>query len=259
MKKHFNILLIFFIIFISHQNTQAQFEFQFGYKNETPTGLMGQNLVTMHGMFFGVGYKIPKLPLSFGLDIGIAFGTEDGGQKEYLFEDGTSVIGDLTLFNSFTNTNASMKLNIFNKATTVAPYVHTRVGFNFFSNSLELSDPREDFTSDCPKALESEFLSSARSFTIAVGAGTRINLIHDPEIPTIFFDFSISYVHGSTIEYVTLTPPNNIQGNASAEEILSIKFASEANPDNIQEYETGYRHLTPLDLIDIRVGFGLAF
>jgi len=259
MKK--TLLLCSVLFFSLTLETQAQFTIQTSYLLGLPQGEMSLNIRQSHTASALFLYNMPETPFSFGVELGYGgYGSETTAQQ-YQLTNGDEITADVNVFNAITQLQAVAQLELTPPGTRLAPYVQGKIGWHIYGTTLTIEDPREAYTSDCPKPLETNLLSRDAVFIGNVGLGMRYNFINienfDGSPFQVYLDFNIGYNFGATASYMSVNPPS--QGQTNTGENVNIEFASEAQPDVITEYNVGKLYTTPIEFIEMRFGFGISF
>ncbi len=237
----------------------AQVEVGMGYMYSSPRGLMSRNIHGIHALGVEGHYRLSKVPLTFGMEIGFGNYGWDQSDQLYEFPNATSMLAPVSVSNNIFNTSLVGRYE-FTKETVLIPYASARAGISRFTTRLVIEDPRSAHTTECPLPLETEKLATDLSWTTGVGAGVRYDLGHlfkGLGRGYYFFDFSANYTRGTVVDYMSINQPASGDGFDPQTDVQSVNilFASEANPEIIHEYHSGYLYRTPLELIDYRVMF----
>jgi hypothetical protein len=245
--------LCLFFPSISH----AQFEFGVGYQYSNPRGNMGSILEKpAHGIFTDLAYRIPKTRLAVGMNLAFSqYGFQER-QETYQFDNGYEGVVDVEVYNSFTNNSLYLRYNLLD-AGLINPYLLAGAGFSRFSTNLTILDPREEFTSDCPKPLETSTLIQDRTSYLLFGGGVMMDfgyLIKSQPKDRYFLDLRLGYQNGGDVRFMTANEPNLVTGN-SQEENVYFDFVSEAQPDVVHEYHAGSAYRSAMRFMSFNVGF----
>lgn len=257
MKKIVIHYFVFFVaLFLLPSLAQAQFELGFGYLNSTPSGAMGTYIPqSSHGISMDFAYRIPRTNLSVGVQFG---GSEYGSERRedtYRFNNGYEGTVNVEVANLFTNNSMYLKYDILDNVFA-QPYLLFGGGFSNFSTELSITDPREEFTSNCPKPLENNTLISDRTGYLLFGGGMRFDLSYafkSLERRNVLFDIRLTYLNGAEVSYMSLNEPNASPTTVGRENVL-FDFASAAQPDVIHEYHAGSSYRTKMQLVTINAG-----
>lgn len=236
----------------------AQFGLGFGYLNSQPTGLMGQYIRAAHGLALEGTGKIRNSPLSVGLNLSYSAYGFQSREGYYFFENGYQGVVDIEITNQFTLISPFLRLHL-SENHFIQPYVQAGFGMARFWTSLEILDPREEFTSDCPKPLESDVLLSERTFQTNFAAGVQMDfskIIKSLDQNVLRFDLRATYTRGGEVHYMSLDAPAS-SGNQTLTqngENVSIPFASENQPDVVHQYHAGRSYRTALQTFGLQAG-----
>ncbi len=244
-------------------SVSAQIEAGMGYTYSAPRGLMAYNIHGIHTLSLSGNYRLSKVPITVGIDLG--FGNYGFSQSEqyYEFPNATSILAPVTVSNNVFSTSLVGRYE-FTKETVFIPYVSGRAGLSRYATALVIEDPRSAHTTECPLPLENEKLVADVSWTSGVGAGVRYDLGHMFKglgRGYYFIDFSANYSYGTVVEYMSVSTPDQDAGFDPNTDVQSVNlhFASEANPEIVHAYHSGYLYRTPLELIDYRIAFVYRF
>jgi len=263
MKKIFYPLLILLLVQAGFSSVSfAQFSVGAGYLNSQPSGLMNTYIQkASHGAFIEGLYQVPKTRISFGLNLSISSYGFNKRNDAYLFDNGYEGEVDVEISNSFTTSNLFVQYDLLPEGF-IRPYVMVGVGLSKFWTDLEILDPREEFTSDCPKPVESTVLLKDRTTQFMMGGGLRFDLsypIKSLSKDYLLFDIRLTYLGGGDVRYMNVNEPQIISNTTLKGENVNISFVSEAQPDIIHEYHAGKSYNSPLQLVNIQAGLTLKF
>jgi hypothetical protein len=252
-------ILLAAILFCSSLAASAQLEFGLGYMYSAPRGLMSYNIHGIHTFGMEAHYRLPNAPVTVGMDLG--FGNYGLSQSDQLYEfpNATSMLAPVTVSNNVFNTSLVGRYE-FTQETVLIPYAVARAGISRYTTRLTIEDPRSAHTSECPLPLETSKLVADVSWTTGLGAGLRYDMGHlfkGLGKGYYFLDFSASYTRGTGIDYMSVNTPSSSTGfnpNTDVQEV-NLQFASEANPEIVHEYHSGFLYHTRLELIDYRIMF----
>jgi len=257
MKKIFSYYFVFFAAFFLFPSlAQAQFEIGIGYLNSNPSGAMGSYITrSSHGLSMDLAYRIPKTNLSVGIQFaGSEYGFERR-EETYRFANGYEGNVNVEVSNFFTNNSLYLKYDILDNVFA-QPYLLFGGGFSSFSTELSITDPREEFTSDCPKPLETTTLISDRTGYLLLGGGLRFDLSYafkSLERRNVLFDVRLTYLNGGEVRYMSLNEPNITPTTVGRENVL-FNFASTAQPDIIHEYHAGSSYRSSMQFVTLNAG-----
>ncbi len=265
MKKNLSLILMTALVFLgTAQLSFAQFSAGVGYLNSQPSGLMDTYIQkAAHGAYIEGLFTLPNTRLSIGLNLSFSgYGFEKRNDR-YLFDNGYEGEVDVEISNNFGHSNLFLQYDLAPEGFA-QPYVLLGVGLSKFWTDLEILDPREEFTSDCPKPVESAVLLKDRTTHFMLGAGLRFDLsrpIKSLSKDYLLFDIRVSYLGGGDVSYMNVDEPQlsgpstvNIKG-----ENVVVDFVSEAQPDIIHEYHAGKSYGSPMQLVSIQAGFTVKF
>jgi hypothetical protein len=241
--------------------SQAQFEVGLGYLNSTPRGPMSTYINrASHGFSTDLAYRIPKTKLSVGVQFAISDYGYEKREELYRFDNGYEGNVDVEIYNLFTNNSAYIKYDIVDNGFA-QPYLFFGGGLSNISTDLSIIDPREAFTSDCPKPLETTTLVSDRTSYLLLGGGLRFDLSYpfkSLQRRTWLFDVRLNYLNGGEVRFMSLNEPNNNLTTARGENV-SFDFVSAAQPDVIHEYHAGSSYRTHMQFITVNAGLFYVF
>jgi len=257
MKKTLPYFPAFFVIlFLLPSLAKGQFEVALGYLNSTPSGAMSTFIPrSSHGVSMDLAYRIPKTKLTFGFQFGYSQYGFEKREETYRFENGYSGNINVEVSNLFTNNSLYLRYDILNDVF-VQPYLLVGGGFSNISTDLSIIDPREEFTSDCPKPLEISTLISDRTTYLLLGGGMRFDLSYpfkSLERRKLLFDLRLTYLNGGDVRYMSLNKPNRVPITRGNENVY-FDFASSAQPDVIHEYHAGSSYRTAMQFVTINAG-----
>ncbi|MCH6233779.1 hypothetical protein [Cognataquiflexum rubidum] len=262
MKNRLIFLISFLMLLVLAPTiSQAQFEVGFGYLNSTPRGPMSNYINRAgHGVSTDVAYRIPRTNLSIGVQFAASGYGYEKREERYRFNNGYEGNVNVEIYNIFSNNSAYLKYDILNNVF-VQPYLFFGGGFSYISTDLSIIDPREEFTSDCPKPLESSTLVSDRTSYLLLGGGFRFDLSYpfkSLERRKLLFDIRLNHLNGGEVRYMSLDEPT-ISNTTVRGENVSFDFASAAQPDIIHEYHAGSSYRTRMQFITVNAGLFYVF
>ncbi len=238
----------------------AQIGISAGYLNSRASGLMSTNInKATHGFFFeAFGYIKGS-----NLAVGVQFAhTRYGYQKNedyYQFNNGYEGIIDVEVGNYFNNNNLFLQYD-FLKKSFVRPYVLAGAGITKFYSDLNIDDPRESFTSDCPKPLEHDILLKDRTVNFMLGTGVKFNIGALFDYHNEFLlDLKVNYLGGGQVRYMNLNAPSSRIVSPSKGENVAFDFVSQAQPDVVHQYHVGRSYASPMQMISVQVGLTFQF
>lgn len=252
MKKLASVL---FALLCTAAGSMAQLETGVGYMYSAPRGAMANHIRSIHHMNLMVGYGLKNAPITLGFELGVGNYGYDESKQLYEFPNNTSMLAPVTVSNNVLNTNLSVRYEVLKNAT-LTPFAEVRGGLSHYGTRLTIEDPRTAHTTECPLPLENEKLVSDVSWVSGAGAGMRFDvgsLFKGLGKGTLYLDFSASYTRGTILDYMSVNPPP--PGTTTGPEGVSsvtMPFASEANPEIVHQYHSGYLYRTPLELVDYR-------
>lgn len=257
MKKRLLFLVSFLMTLVLVPSlSHAQLEVGIGYLHSSPRGSMSNYINrAAHGLSTDFAYRIPRTNLSIGVQFAISEYGYEKREERYRFDNGYEGNVNVEIYNSFSNNSAYLKYDILNNVF-VQPYLFFGGGFSNIYTELSIIDPREEFTSDCPKPLESTTLVSDRTSYLLLGGGFRFDLSYpfkSLERRKLLFDIRINYLNGGDVLYMSLDEPT-INNTPVGGENVSFDFVSAAQPDIIHEYHAGSSYRTHMQFITVNAG-----
>lgn len=251
-SKYLLVLSTYFALSLVPISLKAQFEVGIGYLNSNPKGMMGNFIHSpAHGLSADFAYQIPNTKFTVGLQFASSNYGIEKREESYRFNNGYEGNVRVEVFNSFTNNNLYFRYDILDQGFT-QPYLFLGAGFTSFSTELVIIDPREEFTSDCPKPLERSTLLNDRATNLVYGGGMRFDLgypIKSLQKNKTFLDFRIGYLNGGQVSYLNVNQPNNpINSNI---ENVGFDFVSESQPDVVHRYFAGTSYRTKMQFLTL--------
>jgi len=253
--------VVFSFVFFCPTVSQAQFELGMGYLHSKPRGPMSTYMNgSGHGFSMDIAYRIPRTNLSVGFQGGVSqYGFEER-EDSYRFANGYEGNINVEIYNYFSTNNLYLRYDLANDVFT-QPYLFIGGGLSRIYTDLSLFDPREEFTSDCPKPIETTTLLKDGTSYLLLGAGLRFDLsypIKSLERRKLLLDIRVNYLNGGEVRYMSLNKPVSNPPGLPAENIL-ISFASAAQPEVIHEYHAGSSFQTRMQLITVNAGLFFVF
>lgn len=260
MKKIFFLIPSFLLtLFLFPAASKAQFEVGVGYLNSNPSGMMSKFIPrAAHGISTDLAYRIPRTNLSVGLQFAASeYGSEQREEK-YRFENGYEGNVNVEVYNLFSNNSLYLKYDLKNDVFA-QPYFLFGGGISSFSTDLTIIDPREEFTSDCPKPLETTTLLRDRTSYLMMGGGIRFDLSYpfkSLQRKKFLFDLRLTYLNGGDVRFMSLNHPNPSNMPNRTENVF-FDFASAAQPDVIHEYHAGSSYRSRMQLVTVNAGISI--
>jgi hypothetical protein len=227
-------------------SASAQIEFQMGYAYSRANGAMLRNLKNVHGAVFSLGYRAKKLPISYGVEIGIQGYGYQTERQFYTFDDGSVTETNVNVSNNIFSAVGYARLYYPNKSF-LQPYLQVRGGLSNFYTSLVIEDPQDV---DGCTPLESDILKSSSTLAGSVGIGTRIKLSERYGI-----DVGTSYTSGGKVDYMSLKASTQ---NAKPANHVVADFINHKT-QVIHQHHVGYVYRSPVRLLDWRLTFFAQF
>lgn len=247
------------VLFLIPSISNAQFEFAIGYQNSSPSGAMSTFITQpSHGFSVDLAYRIPSTNLSFGTQISQSNYGHERREDTYRFDNGYEGTVNVDITNIHGNASLYLKYDLL-KDVFAMPYLIAGGGISHFSTDLSIMDPREEFTSDCPKPLETSTLVSDQTGHLFLGGGMRFDFSYvfkSLERRNVLFDFRVTYLDGGEVRYMSMNAPGGVVLPGSSENVL-FDFASAAQPDIIHEYHAGSSYRTKMQMLTINLGLTL--
>jgi hypothetical protein len=256
MKKT---LLIVTGVFL-YQFSFAQFDFGFGYSNQSPLGNMGENINAAHGLNLQLGYRLPMA----------------GKQFVVSFETGTGRYGKKQVTQSFQNedmsTAAEYPVNYINfanfnhlnlryeivKNKAITPYVQVLGGYQSLGTRVRINVYDENDRDDC-KPLENEVTFRKGTMVWGYGAGLTMKLRAKGTCNPLSgssINLSVSRIHGNRIDYVNvkqLEQPVVSQPANNENKPLTMQFVN-LNTNHIHNHTVAQLHNSPLQQLQVKIG-----
>lgn len=254
MKKLTYTLLLSCLALCFASPAFAQIGISAGYQNSKALGLMSTNINrATHGAFFeGFAY------LKRGLSVGVQFAYARYGYQEtedyYQFNNGYEGNINVEVGNYMVNNHLYLQYEFLPEAF-IRPYVLAGVGITKFYSDLNIDDPREEFTSDCPKPLEYDILQRDRTANFMLGTGLKFNVgaLFDYDNECLL-DVKINYLGGGQARYMNLNAPDSRVVSPAKGENVAFGFASQAQPDVVHQYHVGRSYTSPMQMLTVQVG-----
>ncbi len=259
MQNRILYYLMFTGLLLSTEKVSAQFEMGLGYVYADPKNKMGFDIERAHGIHLNLAYQIPET--QFQLLGGVSI--MQYGREKYdrdLVIDGETVT-DLDMFvtNNIIGFDLTGRYFVLPNPARIEPYVQAQAGVSIFRTKLRIDDPREDYTSDCPKPLVEDVLAKDATFVGGGGIGIRFNLGKSErlkQLESLYVDLQANYVAGGQVSYMVVDEPGQSHTqNRNAEEV-NLSFVSEAQPEVVHEYYTGSLYTSHLQMMNFRVLVG---
>lgn len=238
----------------------AQFEFGFGYSNQSPLGDMAGNINAAHGFNFQAGYRLPFAGNRFV--VSVETGTGRYGKKKvtqsFQNED-MSIAAEYPVnyinFANFNHLNLRYEV-VKNKAIT--PYVQVLGGHQSLGTRVRINVYDENDRDDC-KPLENEVTFRKGTMTWGYGAGLLMKLRSKAACNPLqgtSINLSVSRIHGNRIDYVNvkqLEQPVATQPTNEETKALTMQFVN-LNTNHIHNHTVARLYNSPLQQLQVKLG-----
>lgn len=238
----------------------AQFEFGFGYSNQSPLGDMGGNINAAHGFNFQAGYRLPFAGNRFV--VSVETGTGRYGKKKvtqsFQNEDMSTAAEYPVNYINFANFNhLNLRYEVVkNKAIT--PYVQVVGGYQSLGTRVRINVYDENDRDDC-KPLENEVTFRKGTMTWGYGAGLLMKLRSKAACNPFdgtSINLSVSRIHGNRIDYVNvkqLEQPVATQPANEETKALTMQFVN-LNTNHIHNHTVARLYNSPLQQLQVKLG-----
>lgn len=260
MKRSVTPFIFLFAFIGLTQNTLGQWGVGMGYVYSDPMNAMGLDIDRSHGLRLSIAYQIPHSKFEFLTEANFSLYGNETFNRDFSIDGETFANMEMNVVNLMTTYNLSGRYYLLSNNASVEPYVQIHAGVSVFNTRLTIDDPREEYTSDCPKPLVSDLLTRDATFVSGVGLGSRIHLTKKEDRTlkgSIFLDVQASYLAGGNVSYMVVDEPGKLSAqNQSGRDEISLEFASEAQPEVIHEYHTGYLYTNPMQMMNFNITLG---
>lgn len=226
-----------------------QWELGSDFNMALPRGSMAKTMNNAFGLTIGASRTF-TLPFSVGIELGFGNYGHQSTPQQYTFSDGTVTETNVNVSNNIVN--AGLSGNYFIRpGKKVNPYIHTRVGWSWFTTKLYIEDPADEFSCH---PIESEILSNDNTYFVSGGAGLRLDfstLFRKMEPQRFSFDFSVRTVRGGTVQYMNVNNPS--APHPAPEKDVMAKFVN-TQSQVIHEHHVGYLYGSVLQMTEYRMG-----
>lgn len=238
----------------------AQFDFGFGYSNQSPLGDMAGNINAANGFNLNVGYRLPFA----GNHFVVSYETGSGryGKKkvtQYFQSEDMSTPAEYPVnYINFANYNhLNLRYELL-KNKTIIPYVQVLGGYQSLGTRVRINVYDENNRDDCAP-LENEVTFRKGSMTFGYGAGLLMKL--RSKAPCNPFggtsiNVSVSRIHGKRIDYVNvkqLEQPVTTQPTNDDSKPLTMQFVN-LNTNHIHNHTVAQLYNSPLQQLNVKLG-----
>jgi hypothetical protein len=261
--KH--LLLPIFLLFCITLNAQ-QWEYGFGFANQTPLGTLADNINGANGGNFHFGYRLPIAKNKFVASLDFGSGRFGKKRMEQTFQSDvvqtpTNFMVNYINYGNFSHLN--LRYEILSKGYVI-PYVHIIGGRQTLGTRVRINVHEDQVGGDECVPLEDEVTFRNRSMVWGYGGGLMVDI--NPEKSNnfrsgIMLNFSVSHINGGNMDYVNVkqlqqvsTPPQ--PGDGSKE--WSVPFAN-LNTNNIHNHTIARVYNSPLEQLQFRIGIIFRF
>jgi hypothetical protein len=265
MKK----ILTFYALCMMTVSAYCQLSGSLNYSLGLPQQAMAKNINAVHQLVLTGGYKLPNHPfMTIGAEIGL--GTYANLRvPTTLSVDNSAPTSTYINYSSNTfNVNAVVRIDLI-RPSLITPYLTLKGGmYNFFSN-IRVEDPQD--TDGC-RALESKSILNDNTAALTYGGGLRYQIYKGRNARyrnQRYIDFQITNTRGGTVEYINTKKLSDHQHHSATTATVSSGGGEEVKPlemkfINVQSkvvhnHKVAEVFKTPLRLLDIRIGYFVAF
>ena len=243
------------------QNKAPYFEGKLSYVHSIPMGRMVVNMNQSSGIALEFLYTPANSRFSYGVDLGVSEYGLHSEDINYRLDEQREVETNMSVMNCFTYLNLVGRLDL-TEAGLVTPYLQAKLGASYFWTALRIDDP-EGGHDDCPNVLERSTLTQDLVFSSTVGMGVRADIsgLFKSCGPGSFnLDIQANYTHGSRFRHMNVDqafiPAPPPQADKSIESTTTPNTSRRVVS---HEYYEGNSYLSPLRMIDFRLGISMIF
>lgn len=254
MKKLLFIVPVLVCYSLQAQKWGAEFGLNYVYAN--PVGGMGHNIQQGHGIGLNYGWVHPDGRFAVGLDISFVQYGRDKSRQQYTLDDGTVAPMDIIVSNLFMNLMAYSRWYLTTRGL-FRPYLAGKFGYSHFNTDLGIYDP--DDRDHC-KPVDSEVLYDDGTIAAALGAGTKIDMASVfKKMPRgkFYIDGSINFMQGGKVRYMNADADTHHHTGASGGDQVRAQFLN-TQTQIVHEHHVGNLYQSPVQMIDVRVGFSMS-
>ncbi|MDX2302790.1 MAG: hypothetical protein NW226_08315 [Microscillaceae bacterium] len=243
------------------QNQNPGIEFKINYVHTIPVGRAAVNINPGGGLAFETIYKPENSRFAYGMDLGMI---EYGLHKEdvkYPIDAQNQIDAEMAVMNCQAFLNLIGRLNL-TQSSQVKPYLQTKLGLNYFWTPLRIYDPESSNQDDCQNTLEKAILAKdiLPSGSIGMGVSADLSFLFKSSCNrsgVLHLDVQANYTHGPSFRHMNVKnayiPVNNPSTTKSGLNNSGKK------QEVIHEYYQGNSYLSPLRMIDFRMGLSWLF
>jgi hypothetical protein len=241
--------ILFPALLISGVAFAQDVEFGSNLRFSQPVGSMKRDMNNAFGFTLEAAKKF-KSPIAIGAEFGYQ---NYGGQttrQTYTFDDGTKTETNVNVHNDILNFHLTGKF-FFRNNKNISPYLSGKLGWSFFRTVLTIEDP-EDETACHP--LENDVLQNDNTYSIAAGAGVRIDfnsIFRGMNQQRFYFDLSVHSIQGGRIKYMNVEHDPSKQ--PTPDQDVMAKFIN-TQSQVIHEHHVGYIYTNVLNMMEYRLG-----
>jgi hypothetical protein len=234
-------------------SAQLSYEFGGGYAYTAPINTMKQHIRQGHGLttqFYITPSKNPRL--SLGVDLGLTLYGYDKSRQEYTFEDGTTAKMDIVVDNTFMNAMIAARYFIVPpEGRLIKPYVETKVGYSWFSTSLNIYDPDD---SDHCEPVDQDILMKDGTLIFSGSGGIQWDLasIFRKRTPDrLLLNIALDLTLGGKVSYMNTDAPSPSQHNMESD--VQATFIN-TQTQVTHQHHVGYVYTSFVEMTQLRVG-----
>ncbi len=267
MKKIFT----FYALCLITVSAYSQFSGSFNYSAGIPQVSMARNISPVHQMILSGGYKLPHQFsfLTVGAEIGLGTYANLRVPTTLSFNNSPPISTHINYSSNTFNANAMVRIDLTRDAL-ITPYLTVKGGMYNFNSNIRVDDPQDR---DACRALESKSILSNNTLAYTYGCGLRYQIFRNKYVRSgrqQYIDFQITNTTGGQMEYINtkkLKDPHqhdasvsSSQSSGDGDEVkpLEMKFIN-VQSNVVHSHMVAEVFKTPLRLLDIRIGYFIAF
>lgn len=265
MKK----LFTFYVLCLMTVSGYAQFSGSFNYSAGIPQASMARNINAVHQMVLTGGYKLPRQFsfLTVGAEIGLGTYANMRVPITLSFDNSPPTSTHMNYSSNTFNANAMLSVDLTRDAL-ITPYLTVKGGMYNFHSNIRIDDPQDR---DACRPLESKSILSNNTLAYTYGGGLRYQIFRNKDVCSRrqqYIDFQITNTTGGTMEYINtkkLKDPHqhtasisSSSGDGDEVKPLEMNFIN-VQSNVVHNHKVAEVFKTPLRLLDIRIGYFIAF
>jgi hypothetical protein len=264
MKKNFTLFAFCLFTYAAF----AQMASSLDYTLSLPQQAMAKNIQAVHQLSFNMGYRLPNYfrRVTVGAEVGIGTYANLRMPTTFNFEGSPPTNTHVNYSSNTYKANVVVSMDLADSRSTLIPYVVLKGGVHSFFSGIRVEDPNDD---DGCHPLESKSIIKDITTAWTYGGGVRYQIFKNRYFSNYrkhYLNIQVTNTRGGTIDYINTKKLTEHQHHTSTQITnndesftpVEMKFIN-VKSNVIHNHMIAELYSTPLRLLDIRVGYYIAF